>query len=406
MSDQNQTPPELPVEAGETGVSDGDMAIFAAWVETLGPEGAQIATQAGALLSAVGQLMQETGVAAEAGLVAPLEELERRAKIFKAQSAAVPVDWVRAMVDGAESFAGAMAHLARGNRCGMEWRHERAQHEFQLCGARITEATQLFQETIEKAPPVEMIRQAFGPALHMASATGSLVGVLEKQAKLDTHLLAGRVRGYVEGVRALAGELRWQSDTVLQSGAEEPVVLQLSKKFYDLGMVMTSRADAIEQSYKAEEAYLSPTGDKVFIIHGHAEAKWRELRDLLEGRLGLRGRVVVLKEESSQTRTVLEKFATIANECCFAIALVTPDDLVRKEADTYGQARPNVLFELGWFFGRYGPERTCIMKQADTPVPSDLGGVVTLEFQTSVDEQYIALEKELVSANVIAETTR
>jgi predicted nucleotide-binding protein len=61
-----------------------------------------------------------------------------------------------------------------------------------------------------------------------------------------------------------------------------------------------------------------------------------------------------------------------------------------------------VLFEIGWFYGRYGPRRLCILKKGkDTPLPSDLGGVLTLEFTTSVEEKYLRLQQELKAAGVI-----
>ena len=45
----------------------------------------------------------------------------------------------------------------------------------------------------------------------------------------------------------------------------------------------------------------------------------------------------------------------------FAIALVTPDDVVKKAGKSQWQARPNVLFELGWFYGRLGPQRLLVL---------------------------------------------
>jgi predicted nucleotide-binding protein len=123
---------------------------------------------------------------------------------------------------------------------------------------------------------------------------------------------------------------------------------------------------------------------------------------VLKDKLGLKGRVIVLKEEAGESKTVIEKFEEYANESCYAFALVTPDDLVRKGKQSYKQGWPNVLFEIGWFFGRYGPRRLCILKKGqDTPLPSDLNGVLTLEFAKSVEEQFLRLQQELTTAGVI-----
>ncbi|NLI81992.1 MAG: nucleotide-binding protein [Deltaproteobacteria bacterium] len=136
-----------------------------------------------------------------------------------------------------------------------------------------------------------------------------------------------------------------------------------------------------------------PSGDSIFIVHGHDEAKWRELRDLVEDQLGLK--TIVLKEEAGASAVLIRKFEDEADRCCFAFALLTPDDFVEKEGESYFQARPNVLFELGWFYGRFGPERVCVVKKAGTELPSDLAGISTVDFQKDVSEAMVKIQAEL-----------
>lgn len=52
------------------------------------------------------------------------------------------------------------------------------------------------------------------------------------------------------------------------------------------------------------------------------------MRDLLES-WGVE--TVVLWEEVSSGQTIIDKFQRCANECGFAFALVTPDDIVEKD---------------------------------------------------------------------------
>lgn len=78
---------------------------------------------------------------------------------------------------------------------------------------------------------------------------------------------------------------------------------------------------------------MKQSGEQVFIIHGHDEAKWRELRDLLEDEFKLK--VTVLKEEPGVARTIIQKFEDYAMESCYAFALLTPDDFVKKEKANY-----------------------------------------------------------------------
>lgn len=140
---------------------------------------------------------------------------------------------------------------------------------------------------------------------------------------------------------------------------------------------------------------------KVFIIHGHNEAKRRELKDLLENRFGLE--VVILSEQPDQGLTIIEKFEKFAANCSYAFALFTPDDIVTNGSTQYFQARPNVIFELGWFYANLGRARVCILDQAseESRIFSDLQGVMRIQFTNSINEKYIEIERELKTGGII-----
>jgi len=158
----------------------------------------------------------------------------------------------------------------------------------------------------------------------------------------------------------------------------------------------------MEGEGRVEENYIQPTGQKVFIIHGHDEASWRELRDLLEDEFNLA--VVVLKEEVGISRTIIQKFEDHAMDSCLAFAILTPDDFIEKREADYWQARPNVLFEMGWFYGRFGPGRLIILKKKGTEIPSDLDGISTIEYHDNVTEKSLAIRKELRQIGVLPKT--
>jgi len=69
----------------------------------------------------------------------------------------------------------------------------------------------------------------------------------------------------------------------------------------------------------------------------------------------------------------------------------------------YAQARPNVIFELGWFYGRLSRERVCILFKEGTKIHSDLDGISRIQFQDSVLEKAVEIERELVSSGVLGE---
>jgi len=203
----------------------------------------------------------------------------------------------------------------------------------------------------------------------------------------------GNIPQYVTLLRKATAEFR-RVDELPPS--VEPMILSLIGICTTQAERLETRADNFEAKPKKRNI---PMGSKVFIIHGQDEAKWRELRDLLKDRLHLDA--VELAEEASGGETVIEKFEEHAKDCCYAFALLTPDDFVKKEDKTYSQARPNVLFELGWFYGQLGRERVCIVKKAGTEIPSDLAGIVTVDFQRAVAEGMVTIEDELKQVGIL-----
>ncbi len=95
---------------------------------------------------------------------------------------------------------------------------------------------------------------------------------------------------------------------------------------------------------------------KVFVIHGRDEGTRAMVAGFLKQ---LEIEPVILSEQSSQGRTIIEKFEKHAN-VGFAVALLTPDDtgsLKGARGKSNPRARQNVIFELGFFIGRLGRER-------------------------------------------------
>lgn len=140
---------------------------------------------------------------------------------------------------------------------------------------------------------------------------------------------------------------------------------------------------------------------KVFIIHGHNEAKRRELDALLKSQFGLEP--IVLSEQPDQGLTIIEKFEKYASQCSYAFALFTPDDIISDGNTEYFQARPNVIFELGWFYANLGRSRVCILDQASekSRIFSDLQGVMRVQFNNDVSEKYLDIERELKSVGIV-----
>ncbi len=110
---------------------------------------------------------------------------------------------------------------------------------------------------------------------------------------------------------------------------------------------------------------------------------------------------IVLSAEAGKGRTLIEKFEDEAQRAAYAFVLLTPDDVIKKSDTEYSQARPNVIFELGWFYGRLGRDRVCILFKEGTQIHSDLDGISRVEFTDSVMEKIHEIERELISGRML-----
>lgn len=137
---------------------------------------------------------------------------------------------------------------------------------------------------------------------------------------------------------------------------------------------------------------------KVFIIHGHDALNAHKLHDFLKDELNLVP--IIMSFQPGKGRTLIEKFEQEAEGTDFAFAILTPDDMVKSADGQYAQARPNVVFELGWFYGRLGRHNVCILLKQGTQIHSDLDGISRIEFGEDVTEKAIDIEKELRAARI------
>jgi predicted nucleotide-binding protein len=143
-----------------------------------------------------------------------------------------------------------------------------------------------------------------------------------------------------------------------------------------------------------------PDPKKVFIIHGHDEAKRRELEALLASQFGLIP-IVLADQPNAGANTIIEKFEYYAPMCAFAFALFTPDDQVTVGARTILQARPNVIYELGWFAGARSRRHVMLLLKEGTEVFSDLGGIIQHRFRSDVSERLLDIQRDLRDAGLV-----
>lgn len=159
--------------------------------------------------------------------------------------------------------------------------------------------------------------------------------------------------------------------------------------------------DKFNELRKRSEA-LSPLdlSNKVFIVHGHDDNSKNELEILLRD-MGLDP--VILHRQIDGGMTIIEKFEANA-DVGYAFVILTPDEVaylaseegtVDADRKKERRARPNVIWEFGYFVGRLGRKRTCCLYNGDVVLPSDLSGLIYKRFHNSVEELGWSIQKEL-----------
>ncbi len=189
------------------------------------------------------------------------------------------------------------------------------------------------------------------------------VGELTRLLDLDHHL-GGRFL-----IPILIGDV---DDTSIPKTLLKRGIIDLRGEKRDSGL--EALIDKIEQRYRE----LPKQPAKVFVVHGHDEASREATARFLEA-IGLEA--IILNDRPSLGRTIIEKFEREAN-VAFAVVLLTPDDVgtaVREVAEPVSRARENVWIEIGFFIGRLGRNRVCVLKKKGVVTPSDVSGLGYVE---------------------------
>jgi len=146
------------------------------------------------------------------------------------------------------------------------------------------------------------------------------------------------------------------------------------------------------------QASVSESRKTVFIVHGQDAPARHEVENWVMKNYDVD--TVVLMDEPSKGRTVIEKFEDYADRSGFAIVLMTADDyggLVGSQANP--RARQNVVFEFGFFVGRLGRANVVALVEPEIEKPSDVAGVIYVPYAPGTEwkEQ---LRKELREASI------
>jgi hypothetical protein len=136
----------------------------------------------------------------------------------------------------------------------------------------------------------------------------------------------------------------------------------------------------------------------IFIVHGRDEGRRETVARFLERAGNHQYETVLLDEQASRGRTLIEKFEAHAAETAYAVVLLTGEDM---GGLTGGQQRPrarqNVVFELGFFFGALGRHRVTVLYEPDVEKPSDVDGLAYVPLDVNWQQRLV---RELAAAGL------
>ena len=165
---------------------------------------------------------------------------------------------------------------------------------------------------------------------------------------------------------------------------------------YDKGGFSCMGKDAERAGAAIESCLdLSVPNSKVFVVYGHDLGARDSLVLLLE-KWGLEP--LCLDALPTQGRTIIEQLEAYIPQANYGVVLITPDDVgsAIEEELPQKRARQNVILELGMLFMKLGRKRVAIVMKKCTPeieIPSDIDGVLRLEYKTSIQE----ISRQLIS---------
>ena len=132
---------------------------------------------------------------------------------------------------------------------------------------------------------------------------------------------------------------------------------------------------------------------RIFISHGRS-ADWHNVQKYIEKTIQIE--TLELAEQPFQGRSILQKLDEESRKCGYAVIVMTGDDRVGEDEV---RARENVIHEIGFFQGRYGLDRVCLVYEQGVSIPSNISGLGYVPFpKGEVRAAFADIRKEIEAA--------
>jgi len=134
----------------------------------------------------------------------------------------------------------------------------------------------------------------------------------------------------------------------------------------------------LNAQYTATDSKENIFPTRIFISHGSSK-DWMQVQNYIEKDLGMD--TLELAQEPNKGRTVSQKLNEESDKCSYAVVVMTGDDII---SDGEIRARENVMHEIGFFQGKYGLAKVCLLYEEGTNIPSNIHGLVYIPFPKSI----------------------
>lgn len=161
--------------------------------------------------------------------------------------------------------------------------------------------------------------------------------------------------------------------------------------------------DQLEEKTEITETVLDNSQQihqqKAFIVFGKDELNSLRLEKVLRGLGNIN--LELLNSNISKDENLVEKLERQARWDSCALFLFTPEDFTKKTGSKTPLAKPEFIFSLGWFCGKFGFERVCILAKKGAKLPSGLANLTCIEFEHSVSDAETEIDQKLKELGMI-----
>jgi predicted nucleotide-binding protein len=267
----------------------------------------------------------------------------------------------------------------------------------ELRALREQQREEALQEKSAKVPPNELARRVLGV----------FCALYDENPSTDFALAPGHPR-----FRALNLSNK-ATRQAMERLADRGLVRQMARRGFMItpAGVRTGESTALlEQELPVDGNSSTTTSErevnvskKVFIVHGQNHAVRDQIDLFLTKELRLDTKI--MQDEPNGGRTLPEKFEDIADDCGFAVFILSADDqLTDKDGAIVLRARQNVILEVGYFWGKLGRRHkiAVLVEHADRiELPSDMQGLGWIAITPDMALTKDKLRKELVAAGLV-----